>query len=372
MDLHVIAFDIPFPANYGGAIAVYCQLESLHAAGARIILHCYEYGNRKPAAELEALCHEVHYYPRKRSLTALFSSLPFIMQTRRHPDLLRRLMADEYPILFEGIHTCAFIWEPGLKQRKKLVRMHNVEWHYYRGLAASEKSWLKKRFFQLESKKLQRVEARVLRHADAVLTLSGADTAYFKSLGVPVSEIPVFHPNKTVCGKSGMGTFALFHGKLSVPDNDRAAKWLVEHVFAHVDIPWVVAGMDPGTELANQIAKYPHIQLVANPDEHTMNELISEAHIHVLKTFAVAGIKLKLLNALYCGRHCVVDEAMVAGTSLGEMCYVEKSAEAMRNRITDLMKQPFTPELLEARKKQLNTHYNNTTSAAMLCHLIEN
>ena len=42
--LHIVAFDVPFPANYGGAIDVFYKLKALHQLGIRITLHCFEYG----------------------------------------------------------------------------------------------------------------------------------------------------------------------------------------------------------------------------------------------------------------------------------------------------------------------------------------
>jgi hypothetical protein len=33
----------------------------------KLILHCFEYGDRKKSAELESLCEKVYYYKRKTS-----------------------------------------------------------------------------------------------------------------------------------------------------------------------------------------------------------------------------------------------------------------------------------------------------------------
>ena len=41
--LHVISFDVPVPANYGGVIDVYYKLKALHLQGVKIHLHCFEY-----------------------------------------------------------------------------------------------------------------------------------------------------------------------------------------------------------------------------------------------------------------------------------------------------------------------------------------
>ena len=58
--LHVVSFNIPYPADNGGLIDVYCKLNALKKAGASIILHCYEYG-RPHAQELNEYC--VQFFP---------------------------------------------------------------------------------------------------------------------------------------------------------------------------------------------------------------------------------------------------------------------------------------------------------------------
>ena len=59
--LHIISFDIPYPANYGGAIDVFHKIRCLNAQGVKIILHCFEYGGRKSSPELEKICEKVYF-----------------------------------------------------------------------------------------------------------------------------------------------------------------------------------------------------------------------------------------------------------------------------------------------------------------------
>ena len=75
--LHIISFDVPYPANYGGVIDVFYKMKALHEAGIKIHLHCFEYG-RPAAKELESLCEKVYYYKRNMSKLQLFSKLPFV------------------------------------------------------------------------------------------------------------------------------------------------------------------------------------------------------------------------------------------------------------------------------------------------------
>jgi len=42
--LHIVSFDVPYPANYGGVIDVFYKLKALHSLGIEIYFHVFEYG----------------------------------------------------------------------------------------------------------------------------------------------------------------------------------------------------------------------------------------------------------------------------------------------------------------------------------------
>ncbi|MBK8845625.1 MAG: mannosyltransferase, partial [Bacteroidetes bacterium] len=102
--LHIISFDIPYPANYGGVIDVFYKIKALSAIGIKIHLHCFEY-NRAPHAILNELCTVVHYYPRNTARSKLFNRQPYIVVSRTSDDLIKNLLHDDYPILMEGLHS---------------------------------------------------------------------------------------------------------------------------------------------------------------------------------------------------------------------------------------------------------------------------
>lgn len=372
MFLHIIAFDIPYPDNYGGVIVVFNQVRALHAQGVKVLLHCFQYGDRLPQAELEKYCHEVHYYPRSRSPFYQLSRLPFIMRTRRSETLVQRLQSDGYPILCEGMHTGTLLWEPRLAGRRKLVRMHNVEWQYYQSLARLTPTThiFKKLYYILESVRLRHIEPKVVRSANAIITISDHDDAYYRALKTETFYVPAFHANDRVGSLPGWGEYVLFHGKLSVPDNDWAAIWLIEKVFSKTQVPLIVAGMSPSPKLHKLISQHAHIQLIENPDSLQMHTLIANAHINLLISSQVAGIKLKLLNALFQGRFCVANEAMVSGSGLAGLCYVRESPAEIQQIIEAIMAVAFDQNQIEARRAVLETEFSNQANAQKLMALL--
>ncbi len=368
--LHIISFDIPFPAHYGGVIDIFFKITALKAQGVQIILHNFQYGDRKPNSILEQYCTEVHYYPRQNGIYKLFCIKPFIVATRNHPNLLKRLQQDNYPILFEGLHTCFYLHHFVNCDRQYMLRMHNIEWQYYQSLCDLEPNYFKKIFFKMESIKLKYFEKQVLKQCPTILTISPDDEDYFKKLDCNTQLILPFHGHERVTSCTGMGYGALFHGKLSVSDNANAALFLIENVFSKMDMPFTIAGLNPPNSLIARAKQFKNIEIIANPDDKTMSDLIQKAHIQILLSFQTAGLKLKLLNALFAGRYCIVNTPMVQNTGLEPLCHIADTPEAMLKWLSALENQPFSTTMIEKRRIILENRFSDPVNASKIMELI--
>lgn len=331
-------------------------------------MHCYEYGRRHPE-ELKRVCKEVHYYKRNLGIPFILRQQPYIVVTRNSKALLRNLQKNPYPILFEGLHTTALINDAALSERTKIVRTHNVEHEYYSGLYQAENKTINKQFFRMESSKLKKYEP-VLMHADHILAISESDYKYFSSKYNNVSYIPAFHPNFEVSIKEGTGNFVLYHGNLSVPENIAAVYFLITEVFSKIDIPLVIAGKNPESGILKIASKYPNIKIIKNPDRSTMQSLISEAQINILTSFQDTGIKLKLISALFSGRHCIVNSTMVKNSGLENLCIIKNSPATIIKAVKKIYKQPFTSKNIQERKAALNSSFSNSSNAIKICEII--
>lgn len=366
--LHIISFDVPYPANYGGVIDIYYKLKALHAQDIKIHLHCFEYG-RAEALTLESFCEKVYYYKRKMNKQLLLLPLPFVVVSRSSEKLMENLLRDKHPILFEGLHSCYHLDDARLQDRLKIVRTHNIEHDYYKNLATVERSVLRKVYFSMEAYKLERFE-KILHKSNFIAPISCADASTLKKKYKQVHHISAFHPNEQVKIKKGSGDFCLYHGNLEVGENNEAALYLVNEVFSKITIPLIIAGRKPSSELKSAIEKYSHIQLKANINTPEIDELISNAQLNVLPTFQATGIKLKLLAALFNGRHCVVNTPMVANTGLEGLCSIQNTAEEMASEIKRLFELPFDMNEKEKRSLILMDSFSNFTNVKKLIELI--
>jgi len=371
LHLHIVSFDIPYPANYGGVIDVYYKAKALAEKGVKVHLHCFQYG-RKPSTELTDLFYEVKYYKRDISKKHLFKSIPYIVSSRISNELKANLRKDKHPILMEGLHTSSLLESKTLhKGRKMIVRPHNIEHEYYQNLAKVESDIFKKYYFYNESVKLKRYES-ILKKADLLLAISKNDEAYFKQFYNNVAFVPAFHPFKTVDCKLGKGDFVLYHGNLSVAENTNAVKFLISNVFNDIDIPLKIAGLNPPKNLINLInnGHGRDVELISNPDDKTLDDLIKNAQINISITAQKTGLKLKLLNTLYNGRHCLVNEKMLSGSKLDELCIIANDHASMKRKVKSLFKKEFNETNIQTRKQKLTTIYNNGHNVEHLIELI--
>jgi hypothetical protein len=360
--IHIVSFDVPFPADYGGVIDVFYKVKALHRIGIDVYLHCFQYG-RSEAQELEKYCKEVHYYARAGAEN-ICSIRPYIVATRNHQALLQRLIKYKLPILFEGLHTTYFLNHPALAKRYKMVRMHNIEHQYYHHLFQVEKNIFKRMYYWLESKKLKAYE-QVLLSAQSILSINSKECQYF-SQHFPDSKVSLLHPfvpYQEVISKEGKGDYILYHGNLSVAENEEAVAFLLKNVMPHTSMPWKIAGKNPSKIILDLATRNANCRIVANPSQEQMEALIAHAHINILYTHQGTGVKLKLLHALTLGRHCVANTQMIEGTALKNTCVIANSATELIKAVEDCGQMHFTKNDVENRKRILSVYLDEVANA---------
>ncbi len=368
--IHIISFDVPYPVSHGGYFDLFYKLKALKEEGFSIQLHCFEYG-RGEQPELEKYCSSVHYYPRKK-LSGISFTLPYIVSTRISEELENRLSQDEYPILLEGTHTSYILFARMFPGRKILLRLHNIEQVYYRYLYKAEKKIFKKLYFRQETRSLEKYEALVGMKASVVLTVSEKDRQRFSTL-VPaahVSYLPLFIPYEKLSSHEGKGSYVLYHGNLAIAENEKSALYITS-ALRKSGVPLVIAGRRPSERLLKKLSKYEHVKLYADPGDEELDRLIREAHVNIVHSFNDTGIKIKLIHALFQGRHCIVNEAALPGESFRPFVHQADNSTALRKKLTELMELPFSIAEAQEREAFLQMHFNNKANAAQISAFLQ-
>ena len=368
--LNIISLNIPWPANYGGVLDIYYKMKALHECGVKIILHCFEY-ERPRTSELEKICHEVHYYKRRTGLLPNLTYLPYNVYGRKDKNLIKNLLKNDYPILFEGLHSCYYLSDKRLRNRFKIFRECNIEHDYYNALSHSTDNIINKSFFKLEGLRFRLFQKNV-KWADLIISVSTTDADYLRKVfpEKKVEFIPCFHANEKITTLTGKSNYILYHGKLSVPENEKAVLFLIKNVFCKLKHKCIVAGMDPSDDIYKAASSYNNIEIIPNPEQNKMEELISKAQIHTLVTFQGTGLKLKLLNSLFSGRHTLVNSLMLAGSGLDSLCRIANTPEEMISECNRLMEIPVDEKTIAQREKLLFPAFSNKEQAKKLIKMI--
>ena len=370
--LNIVSLNVPYPANYGGVIDIFYKLKNLSESGIDIYFHTFEYG-REHSDELKKYCKEVYYYKRKTGWISQLSALPYIVYSRRNKELIERLQENDYPILFEGIHTCYYIADKRLKNRLKLVRAHNVEHNYYMGLVKNTTRLPLKIYFSLEALRLQYYE-RKLKYADYILAISATEADYFmKHYGSEkVVLARAFHSNQEVIITKDYKPYVLYHGDLSTPENINNVIFLIDKVAKKdITIPWVIAGLNPDASIYDMAKSAQNVTIKANLSNEDLTQCLREALVSILYTGQGVGLKLKLLNAVYNCHFCLANADMLVGSGLEDACVIiPDDAEGLLEKIRYYIKQDFPEETIEKRKILLNYLVDNKKNAEKIINLL--
>lgn len=362
-ELHIVSLRVPLPLTIGANYDLFNKLQALSDDGVIIHLHCFTNGANEEQILLNRLCKTVHYYKRTKKLHL---GIPYIVSSRISEALYQNLLKDDLPILVEGTHCTGLVFDKRFANRKIVMRAHNVEYLYYKGLAKSTTHGFKRLYYWIESLLLKKYESKLAKKVP-ILALTHSDLDYFVEVYKckKATFLPIFYESKTNIPTQN-GSFCLYHGNLEVPENEKAVMWLLQNVFNDLEIPFVVAGRNPSKKLIHESHKNMHTCIAANPSETEMNDLVNKAQINVLPSINATGIKLKLLNSLFNGRFCITNMKGANGFDVKELFLYADDAASMKAQIKEYFEKPFTNDYIDTRIALLQNHYNLHNNAVSL------
>lgn len=364
--LHIISFDNPFPPDYGGVIDVFYKVKALHEVGYKIFLHCFTEDRFEVSPELKNCTEHVYIYRKDKNPFFLFSRFPFPVVCRFRPELISNLAKVDAPILFEGLHTTMVLQKTKLTN-KKYLRLHNIESNFYAGMSKNETNYFKKIAYHFAAKKYLEYQ-KTIPDFDHVFTLSCYENDFVKTMTEKVSYIPVFHGNEKKEMLAEYGEFALYHGDLRLADNKNAAKFLIRVFKTIPDYKLVIASSNGKKMVESKIRDLKNIEFVELQNNEQLNGLFKKAHINVMLSFQKSGTKLKLINALFKSRFCLVNNNMIDDARVLKFCELANTKEEFIAQINTLRTKPFLD--LQERNDGLTKVLSDTKNALHIKEII--
>ena len=138
------------------------------------------------------------------------------------------------------------------------------------------------------------------------------------------------------------------------------------------DLPYkiIFAGSNPSLALRKAITSNSRAELKENLSTEEIHNLVAAAQINLLPTFQATGIKLKLLAALFTGRHCIVNSPMVEHTGIETLCKIGNSPAELKALIKAAMEMELSREEINFRQEVLIGQFSSTSQLKLLMDLI--
>lgn len=351
-NLHIVTFAVPYPANYGGAIDAWNRIVALSRLGVQIKLHCFLYRNFRSQSVIREYVREVHYYPRVVWPALFAKGQPYVVTSRKCRHLLKRLQADNDPILFDGIQATGY--HADLPGRVRMLRAHNIEHEYY-GQLAEEGTGVKSLVYKREALCLHEYETAIAKSFDAVFAISPHDYQWYQQQGATAILMPPFHGLSKIDIKPGQGDYMLYQGDLSIEINQAALLDLLKQLPEDNPLPIVVAGRSGSKTFESILAEKDNIQRKADVTDSEMIEWVRNAQMTIIHSLHLAGMKLKLFTALYHGRHILASDNCKTHTPLDRSIHYYAPGELSAS-VGQYIHRAFTAADIQERTEVLQAH----------------
>ena len=368
--LHIVSHFNPRPFDYEGGGDLYWLTTALVSAGINIHLHLYA-DKKDIHVNLINNCVEVFFYKRNTGHKGISIGIPYSVSSHADKSLIINLERDLYPILFEGIQASFFLNQGYFNNRKTLIRLQCSQKIYFQELLEILPTSLNKLRVSIEGNQCGIYESKIIKSKGSnTITEVVSNELTISTNQIINSIIPQFIGMPTPFSIEGQGSFCLFHGRLSEKATEHAVLWLLKNVFNTLELPLVIAGENPSTQLEEAAHKHLHTCLVANPSEKEMVELIKKAQLNVLPSFVSHGADNAILHSIMIGRHILTNKKAKTLVALDEIIHYAEEPSEFTKKIIELFEQPFEIEEIEMRESYLNSHFNDLKSAKELIKLL--
>jgi len=365
--LHIVMAENPFPADAPNLADAYFMIKAIKTTGIIVHLHCFDesYSKRSIPADF---FDSTDFYEREKTKISFSPDLPYHVSTRSDHRLVERLNEDQYPILFFGLNTTYSIFSKSFqKDRKIAIRLSRDESAYYQDLAEIVPWRGKKIHFQIEAWRFGNYIKKLTANKNTFFATPIISSVIQKTKkDSHLHTLPAFTGFPALFHYPEKGSFCLFHGRLSNKETAYAAFWLLEHVFNTLEIPFVIAGSDPSSELERAAHVRPHTCLVSNPSDKEMMELIKKAQLVLNPSFIRIEENEYLNQSLSLGRHVLINRKSTKDKKVREICHLARTPEEFTQKAKHLFETDFSEEEKFSRQSFLNEKFKDDVGLAMM------
>lgn len=326
---------LPYPLDNGGKIKTYTTVSSLAEAGHMLDLVCFTEYTPNPDAtgKLNKLCNHIEQVPQKLTTTenipymlllavrSLFSTYSFGMYKYRSKAMeqiiLELCRANCYDcIYFDHLQMC--VYEPIIRKiapnAKMILDEHNCEALIMSRNAETSSNPIKKKFLQIETRKLGSFEAKMLQKMDVNIVLSKEDYIELKKqcgIDFPHVIIPIGVIDKGIREEKHNSTNCLsilFLGTLTWAPNNQGIAWFLREVMPLLEASekkykLYIVGKNPSAEVQQLAKQYKNVEITGYVE--SVDEYYDKCNCMIVPLFIGSGQRVKLIEGFSKGMPAV-------------------------------------------------------------------
>lgn len=357
MKILVVSGFFPYPPVFGGAIDVWERIKGLNALGCTVDLMVTDKLNPEQH-QLELLKGYIRHFffvRRKNHISQMFGNLPLQLLSRKN--LSEVEVHQSYDLIILESEFCwPVILNKSITYKKVVVRVHNIESHYFKMLGKSSASLKEKIYYKIEAAKIRKLSSIVFSKADRLWFISKDD---LKSVNLPHKSIFMPFPinEEFVEPDIKAGNNVVFMGSLFMQNNLFGLDWYLKNVHPKLietiaDYHFYIIGSlkEKDDAILTKYGKLPHVSLVINTP--CLKTFYHRAQVFINPMLHGSGVKVKSVNALVNGVPLVSTGIGVEGIGLtDEMYFHAENVQTFKEQILNVLENR-TVAIEKTRKAQ--------------------
>ena len=290
--------------------------------------------------------------------------VPFLVSrfySRAFLDAVRAAMERFRPDVVQLESPFLLPYLDAVRGARVVLRSLNVEFRIWEGLARNERNPLRRLALQRVAASLRKYEVRQLNAVNAIVPISAADAADFRTLGCvkPMHVAPC--GVETRASTRGARNAVGFIGSLDFRPNQEAARWILDELW-----PLVTAQLPEATlSIAGSNApEWLRARVLGAVQD--AQEFMSGMAVMIAPLFAGGGMRIKVLEAMALGKP-VVATKLGAGGIDAEQLVIAEDARSFADAVVRLLRDPEEAwRLGDAAREEVARKYDGDAIAREL------
>lgn len=356
MKVLIIGSRVPWPLRDGGAIATYNLLKGLSESGVEVSF--LTLNTSKHFAEDKEIFKELDFLEviAYRNIDTSVKILPALLNlfTRRsynidrfinpgfREDISEELNDKKYDLIhFEGLFVASYAegLDTGIP---KVLRQHNIEYKIWESLAETCKPGLKKWYLKLLSRRLRSFEHRILKHFDAVVSITEDDRKGIESMGFKGLSLSIPAGIEAKTAHSAPPDYhTIYHiGSMEWMPNLEAMDWFRNKIWPLIEN----AGMEAkfymaGKNMPASCYSWQNKRFKVEGEITDLNEFTADKSILVVPLRSGSGIRIKTIEAMMAGKAVVTTSFGARGLPVenGKHCLIADTETDFANAVLSLL-----------------------------------